>query len=659
MKVLSTLLLALVLMFTACGGGGAGNSSDDTQGGNESAEFLSVSFNSSNDLIPIGQYISLTFSSVLDAATVDETSVFISDAADTLVPAKLTVIDEVVEIVPNEFFLPSSQYKVNVTTAVLDTAGRTLKSDFILIFSTDIDPDVTPPALLSLFPFKDGSADKSTHIAMEFDEVIAGEGVLVLRDATSSKLDGSSQTESTQLSFIPENGLTPNENYTVTLEGNITDRSGNAYEGIKSWSFTVGTESIEVNTGYANLMDPPLDLGVGAYSMATYTAASGEQYIVVGTATGIRLYLVSIIDGYPTLSFAGDYETASKVIALDVKVDLQYIIAGTEADGMYVIEAPMMRLVDHFKTLRQVNGVSSATSDSGIAYIYAASALDGFYVYEVEPGKVKHKKTIRPTKGSLSDVTALSDKTPYRVYLLTADEGVMIYDEASKLEADVTIPGALNTITYGDKDAAGDNRVYTMTSSAKSYNMSLSGDQPSGPLQTFIKGVDLTTFTDTVLGKSYSYLSSPDSGVLVRALFDEDDVTRITVAGSAVAANAFGSADEGLLALLEKEGRISLFNAVQDKVFPVVPNSAVERILDTGVVKITFSEYVDPATVTIDKFDISRGNIVNVQANGKVVTVISDSTLQAGDVLFIGKRTGLKDRIGNDYNNGALSLHGL
>ncbi len=659
MKVLSTLLLALVLMFTACGGGGAGNSSDGTLVGDESSEYLSVSFNSSNDLIPIGQYLSLTFSSVIDAATVDEASIFISDVENTLVPAKLTVIDEVIEIVPNEFFLPSSQYKVNVTTAVLDTAGRTLKSDFILVFTTDSDPDVTPPTLLSLFPFKDGSADKGTHIAMEFDEVIAGEGVLVLRDASNSKLNGSSQMESTQLSFISENELTPDEDYTVTLEGNVTDRSGNAYEGIKSWSFDVNAESIEVNTGYANLMDPVLDLGVGAHAMTTYTVASGEQYIVVGIDTGIRLYRVNVVEGYPALSFAGDYETASKVIALDVKVDLQYIIAGTEADGMYVIEAPTMHLVDHFKTLRQVNGVSSATSDSGVAYIYAASALDGFYVYEVEAGKVKHKKTIRPTKGTLSDVTALSDRTPYRVYLLTGDEGVMIYDEASKLETDVTIAGGLNTITYGDKDAAGDDRVYVLTSSAKSYNMSLSGDLSSGPLQTFIKGADLTTFTDTVVGKSYSYLSSPDSGVLVRALFDEDDVTRITVAGSAIAANAFGSGDEGFLALLEKEGQLSLFNAIQDKVFPIVPNSAVERILDTGVVKITFSEYVDPATVTIDKFDISRGNIVNVQANGKVVTVISDTTLQAGDVLFIGKRAGLKDRIGNDYNNGVLSLHGL
>ena len=101
--------------------------------------------------------------------------------------------------------------------------------------------DTTAPSLVSLTPADGTSADKSTYIIMEFDETIADNGVsLQLKDAdTSTIISGTSTVTGNVLLFIPDSDLTPDSNYTVTLQGTVEDVAGNAYAGITSWNFSI------------------------------------------------------------------------------------------------------------------------------------------------------------------------------------------------------------------------------------------------------------------------------------------------------------------------------------------------------------------------------------------------------------------------------------
>ena len=101
-------------------------------------------------------------------------------------------------------------------------------------FCIEIDNGV-PTAPSSLTP-----ADKSTDIIMTFDETIAGNGVLQLKESdTNTTVNGTTTLSNNTLTFIPQSDLIPGANYTVTLQNTVEDLAGNAYSGLTSWNFSV------------------------------------------------------------------------------------------------------------------------------------------------------------------------------------------------------------------------------------------------------------------------------------------------------------------------------------------------------------------------------------------------------------------------------------
>jgi len=239
MKILSVFLLTLMFIMTGCGDSGAGvDAHADTS---DISKYLDVAVVSkSNAPVGIEQYVMLTFSAFIDETTVDSLSAYIEDENKLTVPAVLKVSENKISIIPNEFFLPNKPYTVIVTVDVEDISGRTLENTFTFDFLTASAPDQIPPSLLSVTPANNTSADKTTDIMMTFDESIAGDGVLQLRDSdTNAVVIGRSTISDNTLHFIPDSDLIPDANYTVTLVGTIEDLAGNVYGGLTSWDFSV------------------------------------------------------------------------------------------------------------------------------------------------------------------------------------------------------------------------------------------------------------------------------------------------------------------------------------------------------------------------------------------------------------------------------------
>jgi len=569
--------------------------------------------------------------------------------------------------VPDKNLAEGKNYFATLRGTVKDLADNEYSGLTSWSFSVN---NATPPSLASLSPSDGTSADKSTDIVMAFTESVAGNGTLELkRSDTGVIVTGTSQISGNTLRFVPGSDLNPGVQYTVTLLGTVRDLADNEYAGLTSWNFYINDGTVTVNTGYRQLLDTVLDLGVDALSMATYEApysGSAYQHIVVGTKDGILLYRVTTDGGKPSLTLVHEYATDSKVLSLDVREDLQYILAGSEKDGLYVLDGKSdssqeMALIMHDPSLKKVEGVSYASTATGTDYIYAASESEGLAIFEISGSSVNFIRTVDMIEGKAKDVTALSNRTPHRIYVLTNDKGVRVLDEDGNIVTNPTVPGHLNTITYGNRDAAGDYRVYAMTDNAEVYDMDLAGNLSPDFVQTFNKGVDFTTHTDKVSEQTYSYISSKDDkqGVLVRSLSDGNDLSTLTTSEEPVAANAFGSGSDALLAVLDDKGYVSIFNAVKDLAAPRV--ITVRR--SGNDVTIAFSEYLDPATVSESDFGITFLGFFPISfsnfniANNKVVTFTANFPLNGLEKITVSGD--IKDRIGNSHNNGISTSYNI
>lgn len=236
-KIISAFLLTLMFIVTGCGNTDSGG---DTQ--IDTSKYLRVASASdlSNVPVPINKYVMLVFSAPIDGSTVDTSSVYITDEDNLPIAAVLKVSEEKISIIPDEFFLPNKEYNIVVTTAVKDSVGRTLENTFTYTFITASFSDNTPPSLLSVTPGDGIEALATTEIFMEFDEDIAGDGVLQLENSdTNIIVDGTTTISDHTLYFVPYSDLDQGSNYTVTLQGTVEDLAGNAYDGLTSWEFSV------------------------------------------------------------------------------------------------------------------------------------------------------------------------------------------------------------------------------------------------------------------------------------------------------------------------------------------------------------------------------------------------------------------------------------
>ncbi|RLA67053.1 MAG: hypothetical protein DRQ78_03290 [Epsilonproteobacteria bacterium] len=281
MKTLSAFLLIFMLALSGCGSSGDNvNNSSVSSTDPEASKFLKVFISedkTDNTVIDINQYVVVTFSSNINAATVEASSMYIRDESGHYLEAKLTTDNNRVSILPNAYFLPSKQYTIVVTTAVEDMNGKRLENIFTFPFMTSSAPDTSAPSLLSLSPVDGTTVEKSASISMEFDETIADNGVsLQVTDTGRSVIiNGTSTVNGNVLRFVPGSDLTQGANYTVALQGTVEDEAGNAYSGTSSWSFSVETE---VDVTAPSLLSLTPDDGASA-DKSTYISMEFDEII--------------------------------------------------------------------------------------------------------------------------------------------------------------------------------------------------------------------------------------------------------------------------------------------------------------------------------------------------------------------------------------------
>jgi len=159
---------------------------------------------------------------------------------NTTVNGTTMISDNTLHFVPHNDLIYDSNYTVTLLGTIEDLAGNAYDGLTSWSFSIIPEPDIVAPSLISLTPEDGTQAAKTTDIFMEFDENIAGNGVLQLKDSdTNTTVNGTTMISDNTLCFIPDSDLIPGANYTVTLVGTVEDLAGNAYTGQTSWHFSI------------------------------------------------------------------------------------------------------------------------------------------------------------------------------------------------------------------------------------------------------------------------------------------------------------------------------------------------------------------------------------------------------------------------------------
>ena len=178
----------------------------------------------------------------------------IESDTNTTVNGTTMLNDNTLQFVPQNDLIQGRNYTVTLLGTVEDLAGNAYSGLTSWNFSITPEDDLVAPSLISVTPGEGTEAAKTTDIVMKFDENIAGNGVLQLREnATNTTVNGTMTTSDNTLQFVPQSDLIQGSNYTVTLLGTVEDLAGNAYGGPTSWNFSIlaATDLIAVSVTYS------------------------------------------------------------------------------------------------------------------------------------------------------------------------------------------------------------------------------------------------------------------------------------------------------------------------------------------------------------------------------------------------------------------------
>jgi hypothetical protein len=195
-------------------------------------------------------------------------------------------------------------------------AGNALASNFTWSFTTDQNPDQTPPVVLSTVPVSNGYATNPSYITATFSEAM---DPATISTATFQVIGvtGTVEYSGTTAKFTP---LTPfaGGTYFVQISTGAKDLAGNSLPTIKSWTIfaraTLSTITVTPVNLYLN--EDYSTYGVAKQLTATATYADNMTEVITNRATWTSL------DVSKATVSAGGAVTAAGYGLVDIKASL-------------------------------------------------------------------------------------------------------------------------------------------------------------------------------------------------------------------------------------------------------------------------------------------------------------------------------------------------
>ncbi|MFQ5589342.1 MAG: Ig-like domain-containing protein [Nitrospiria bacterium] len=197
---------------------------------------------SDDPAFPFNNSISVIFNKDMSAQAIrGDTFFLVDDTTGAGVEGVVSVTGPTAKFAPTVDLEKGKTFKATVTAEVEDLFGNTLDAPHIWRFTTSLEPDTTPPTVVSTSPRKDEQnvLTNLTSITVTFSEKIDSTTVTIddpnpsfdvsggVKPDTTKGNNGIEVTEENVVFHIdPTDNLDFDKNYTVTLTSGIKDLAG-------------------------------------------------------------------------------------------------------------------------------------------------------------------------------------------------------------------------------------------------------------------------------------------------------------------------------------------------------------------------------------------------------------------------------------------------
>lgn len=205
--------------------------------------------------VPINQKVSATFSTAMNAATINGTTFTVTGPGATAVAGAVTYAagSNTALFTPTANLAPSTTYTANVTNGAQDLAGNALGAGAVpnpWTFTTGTAANTTPPAITLTNPVNGATGvqlSSAVHatFSQPMDPTTLTSATFTLTGPGATPVTGTvTYAPSSDIAtFTPTNPLVANTQYTATVTTGAKDLSGNALVAgavPNPWSFTTG-----------------------------------------------------------------------------------------------------------------------------------------------------------------------------------------------------------------------------------------------------------------------------------------------------------------------------------------------------------------------------------------------------------------------------------
>lgn len=260
--------------------------------------------------VELNALISITFNEGMDVSTLNATSFFVKQGANS-VEGAISYANHIATFTPNADLENGLLFSVTVTTDVKDMAGNAIAAANLWSFTTDAKPTVT-----SIEPL-----DNATNVARnkvitisfneEMDVSTINSTSFVLMEG-SNAITGTIDHSSKSASFIPTTSLGSNLTYTATVNTDAKDLAGNSIAAAETWSFTTGTDT---GLQAVNLR------ASGNYVILAKSAINNSPTSAITGDIGISPAATTFITGF-SLTDATGYATSAQITGKAFAADM-------------------------------------------------------------------------------------------------------------------------------------------------------------------------------------------------------------------------------------------------------------------------------------------------------------------------------------------------
>jgi len=285
-KIFTGFMVFFLIAFLAgCGdwdGGSGSNNSPPTVSSTSPA-------NVSTD-VALNKKISANFSEAMGSATITPTTFTVTGPGTTPVSGTVNCVGATATFTPQSDLAGYTTFTATITRGAENLAGDALANNFVWTFTTGGAPDTTAPAVSTTVPANAATGvGINTKIAATFSEAMESETItpttFTLTGPGVIPVEGIVTYSGVTAVLTPSSPLDYDANYTATITFDVEDLAGNAMAENFEWTFTTGsapdiTAPVVSSTDPANLAT---GVAVNKKIAATFSEAMDPETITLST----------------------------------------------------------------------------------------------------------------------------------------------------------------------------------------------------------------------------------------------------------------------------------------------------------------------------------------------------------------------------------------